>query len=110
MGLDEHCSQVLSILKSANMKTSDFDYELPDELIAHYPIDSRSSSRLLVRLNEIEHKIFKDITNYFDEGDLLINNNTSVIPARIYGNKESGGSVELLLERELDNNLSLIHI
>ena len=45
------------------MKTSDFDYELPDELIAHYPSDTRSSSRLLVRLNEIEHKIFKDITN-----------------------------------------------
>ena len=80
------------------MKTSDFDYELPDELIAHYPIDSRTASRLLVRLNEIEHRTFKDITNYFDEGDLLINNNTSVIPARIYGNKDSGGSVELLLE------------
>ena len=71
------------------MKTSDFDYELPDELIAHYPIDSRTASRLLVRLNEIEHRTFQDITNYFDEGDLLINNNTSVIPARIYGNKES---------------------
>ena len=51
------------------MKTSDFDYELPDELIAHYPIDSTSASRLLVRLNEIEHRTFKDITNYFDEGD-----------------------------------------
>ena len=110
MGLDEHCSQVLSILKSANMKTSDFDYELPDELIAHYPIDSRTASRLLVRLNEIEHRTFKDITNYFDEGDLLINNNTSVIPARIYGNKESGGSVELMLERELDNNKALVQI
>ena len=92
------------------MKTSDFDYELPDELIAHYPIDSRSSSRLLVRLNEIEHRIFRDITNYFHEGDLLINNNTSVIPARIYGNKDSGGSVELMLERELDDNKALVQI
>ena len=92
------------------MKTSDFDYELPDELIAHYPIDSRSSSRLLVRLNEIEHRIFQDITNYFHEGDLLINNNTSVIPARIYGNKDSGGSVELMLERELDDNKALVQI
>ena len=92
------------------MKTSDFDYELPDELIAHYPSDSRSSSRLLVRLNEIEHKVFKDITNYFDEGDLLINNNTSVIPARIYGKKDSGGSVELMLERELDDNKALVQI
>ena len=92
------------------MKTSDFDYELPDELIAHYPTDSRSSSRLLVRLNEIEHRTFQDITNYFDEGDLLINNNTSVIPARIYGKKESGGSVELMLERELDDNNALVQI
>ena len=92
------------------MKTTDFDYELPDELIAHYPIDSRSSSRLLVRLNEIEHRTFQDITNYFDEGDLLIINNTSVIPARIYGKKESGGSIELMLERELVDNKALVQI
>ncbi len=110
MGLEEHCSQVLSILKSAIMKTSDFDYELPEELIAHYPTNSRSSSRLLVGLNEIEHKTFRDITDYFNEGDLLINNNTSVIPARIYGKKDSGGSVELMLERQLNNNRALVQI
>ena len=53
------------------MKTSDFDYELPEELIAHYPTNSRSSSRLLVGLNEIEHRTFRDITDYFNDGDLL---------------------------------------
>ena len=71
------------------MKTSDFDYELPEELIAHYPTESRSSSRLLVGLSEIEHRTFKDITDYFEEGDLIINNNTSVIQARIFGKKDS---------------------
>ena len=81
------------------MKTSDFDYDLPESLIAHYPTDKRTSSRLLVKTENIEHKSFKDITKYFKEGDLLVLNNTSVIPARIYGNKESGGSVEILLER-----------
>ena len=73
------------------MKTSDFDYYLPEDLIANYPLDKRSSSRLLVYSNQIEHKTFKDIISYFNEGDLLVVNNTSVIPARIYGNKESGG-------------------
>ena len=58
------------------MKTSDFDYELPEDLIAHHPTALRSSSRLLVGLSEIEHRTFKDITDYFEEGDLLINNNT----------------------------------
>ena len=63
------------------MKTSDFNYHLPEELIANYPLDNRSSSRMLVYTDEIEHKNFKDITNYFNEGDLLVVNNTSVIPA-----------------------------
>jgi S-adenosylmethionine:tRNA ribosyltransferase-isomerase len=84
------------------MKTSDFNYDLPEELIANYPLDNRSSSRLLVYDNEIEHKTFKDVVDYFEEGDLLVVNNTSVIPARIYGNKESGGSVEVMLERVME--------
>jgi S-adenosylmethionine:tRNA ribosyltransferase-isomerase len=92
------------------MKTSDFDYHLPEELIANYPLHSRSSSRLLIHLNQIDHKTFKDILDYFEEGDLLVVNNTSVIPARIYGNKKSGGSVEVMLERIMENNQALVQI
>ncbi len=92
------------------MKTSDFDYNLPEELIAEYPLESRSSSRLLIYNNEIEHKFFKDILDYFDEGDLLVLNNTSVIPARIFGKKDSGGQVEVMLERFMENNNALVQI
>ena len=92
------------------MKTSDFDYDLPESLIANYPTDKRTSSRLLVKTEKIEHKSFKEITKYFKVGDLLVLNNTSVIPARIYGNKESGGSVEILLERVIENNQALVQI
>ena len=92
------------------MKTSDFNYDLPEELIANYPLDNRSSSRLLVYDNEIEHKTFKDVVDYFEEGDLLVVNNTSVIPARIYGNKESGGSVEVMLERVMEDNKALVQM
>ena len=92
------------------MKTSDFNYDLPEELIANYPLDNRSSSRLLVYTNEIEHKTFKDVLNYFEAGDLLVVNNTSVIPARVYGNKESGGSVEVMLERVMEGNKALVQI
>ena len=92
------------------MKTSDFNYDLPEELIANYPLDNRSSSRLLVYDNEIEHKTFKDVIDYFEQGDLLVVNNTSVIPARIYGNKESGGSVEVMLERVMEDNKALVQI
>jgi S-adenosylmethionine:tRNA ribosyltransferase-isomerase len=92
------------------MKTSDFNYDLPEELIANYPLDNRSSSKLLVYDNEIEHKTFKDVIDYFEEGDLLVVNNTSVIPARIYGNKESGGSVEIMLERVMEDNKALVQI
>ena len=92
------------------MKTSDFDYHLPNELIANYPLDNRSSSRLLVYSNSIEHKTFKDIVNYFEKGDLLVVNNTSVIPARIFGKKESGGSLEVMLERIMEHNQALVQI
>ena len=92
------------------MKTSDFDYHLPNELIANYPLDNRSSSRLLVYSNSIEHKTFKDIVNYFENGDLLVVNNTSVIPARIFGKKESGGSIEVMLERIMEDNQALVQI
>ena len=92
------------------MKTSDFDYSLPKELIADYPLEKRSSSRLLVYRENIEHKSFKDVVYYFEKGDLLVLNNTSVIPARIFGNKESGGSVEVMLERVMDENKALVQI
>jgi S-adenosylmethionine:tRNA ribosyltransferase-isomerase len=92
------------------MKTSDFNYDLPEELIANYPLDNRSSSRLLVYADEIEHKTFKDVLNYFEAGDLLVVNNTSVIPARVYGNKDSGGSVEVMLERVMEDNKALVQI
>ena len=92
------------------MKTSDFDYYLPEELIAEYPLKSRSASRLLIYNNEIEHKFFNDILDYFDEGDLLVLNNTSVIPARIFGKKDSGGQVEVMLERFMENNKALVQI
>ena len=92
------------------MKTSDFNYDLPEKLIANYPLDERSSSRLLVYKDQIDHKTFIDIINYFEEGDLLVVNNTSVIPARVYGNKESGGSVEVMLERIMEDNRALVQI
>ena len=92
------------------MKTSDFNYDLPEKLIANYPLDKRISSRLLVYKDQIDHKTFIDIINYFEEGDLLVVNNTSVIPARVYGNKESGGSVEVMLERIMEDNRALVQI
>ena len=92
------------------MKTSDFNYLLPEDLIADYPLDDRSASRLLVFQDAIEHKLFKDILDSFEEGDLLVINNTSVIPARIFGNKESGGAVEVMLERVMEDNKALVQI
>jgi len=92
------------------MKTSDFNYYLPEELIANYPLEKRSLSRLLVYNNDIEHMRFKDIIKFFSEGDLLVINNTSVIPARIFGQKESGGAIEVMLERIMENNQALVQI
>lgn len=88
------------------MKLSNFDFELPEELLAIYPAEHRDESRLMV-LNRkdqtIEHKTFKDVINYFDEGDVLMLNNTKVFPARMYGNKEkTGARIEVFLLRELN--------
>ncbi|MBU1913143.1 MAG: tRNA preQ1(34) S-adenosylmethionine ribosyltransferase-isomerase QueA [Candidatus Omnitrophica bacterium] len=82
------------------MKLSNFDYNLPKELIAQYPAEKRDGSRLLVLhkdTGEIEHRVFKDIIEYFNPGDLLILNNTKVLPAQIIGRKETGGKVEALV-------------
>ena len=86
----------------------DFDYYLPDEYIAQKPAEPRDSSRLMVlnkEKNSIEHKIFKDIIDYLNPGDLMIINNTKVIPARLYGQKTTGAKVEvLLLEKTHEEN------
>lgn len=90
------------------MKTSDFYYDLPQELIAQDPLEDRSSSRLLVldrETGEMEHRVFRDITEYLRPGDCLVVNNTKVIPARLLGVKEdTGAGIEiLLLKRKADN-------
>ena len=90
------------------LKVSDFDYELPEELIAQHPLQKRDMSRLLVydrKSQEIHHRIFKDIGEYLRAGDCLVINDTKVIPARLYGvRKDSGGAIEFLLLERLENN------
>ena len=87
------------------MKTSKFDYHLPESSIAQTPAEPRDSSRLLVLhrdSGELEHRVFRDVGNYLQAGDLLVLNQTRVIPARIYARKETGGRVEILLLRRRD--------
>jgi S-adenosylmethionine:tRNA ribosyltransferase-isomerase len=88
------------------MKLSEFDFQLPEELIANYPTENRDESRLMVLHRDsgkIEHKMFKDVLDYFDEGDVMVRNNTKVFPARMYGNKEkTGAKIEVFLLRELN--------
>ncbi len=89
------------------MKKEDFYFNLPEEQIAQTPIKERDTSKLLVMdktTGDIEHKVFKDIINYFEDGDCLVLNNTKVIPARLIGNKKTGARVELLLLKRLDDN------
>ena len=87
------------------MKTSDFDYHLSETSIAQTPVEPRDSSRLLVlnrQTGEMEQRIFRDVVDYLRPGDLLVLNQTRVIPARIFARKETGGRVELLLLRRRD--------
>ncbi|HAO14977.1 MAG TPA: tRNA preQ1(34) S-adenosylmethionine ribosyltransferase-isomerase QueA [Tenacibaculum sp.] len=88
------------------MKLSNFDFDLPKELLAEYPSEHRDEARLMVLNREkqtIEHKLFKDLINYFDEGDVMMLNNTKVFPARMFGNKEkTGARIEVFLLRELN--------
>lgn len=89
------------------MKTSDFYYELPKELIAQTPVEPRDSSRLMVLKREtekIEHRHFYDILDYLNEGDLLVCNDSRVLPARIFGVKETGARVEFLLLKQISGN------
>jgi S-adenosylmethionine:tRNA ribosyltransferase-isomerase len=92
------------------MKTEKFNYDLPEHLIAQYPSSQRTNSKLLVALESIQHQVFKDIGNHLNKGDLLILNKTSVIPARLFGEKVTGGKIELLLERFLSNQQTLTQI
>ena len=94
------------------MKVSDFHFELPESLIARYPLPSRSASRLLClerEQGELAHRHFVDIVDLLAPGDLLVFNDTRVIPARLFGAKTTGGKVEILIERILDDRQALVH-
>lgn len=88
------------------MKLSHFSFELPDNLLAEHPAENRDESKLMVihrETGKIEHKLFKDMIDYFDEGDVMVLNNTKVFPARLFGNKEkTGARIEVFLLRELN--------
>ena len=95
------------------MKTSDFAFELPEQLIAKYPTEQRTASRLLHLdgvTGALGHHAFTDMLQFVDAGDLLIFNNTRVIPARLLGQKSTGGKVEVLVERMLDDHRVLAHV
>ncbi len=95
------------------MLRSDFQYELPDELIARYPTERRSASRLLHLQGESGHlqdRVFADLPRLLDPADLLVVNDTRVVPARLFGTKDSGGRVEVLLERIIDARRALVQI
>ena len=93
------------------MKLSDFRFHLPIELIAQYPTEKRDECRLMVldrKTRTIEHKLFKDIVNYFGDGDVMVVNNTKIFPARLYGVKEkTGAKIEVFLLRELNRESKL---
>lgn len=93
------------------MKLSNFNFNLPKELLAEFPVENRDESRLMVvdrKTGTIEHRLFKDIIDYFEEGDVMVLNNTKVFPARLYGNKEkTGARIEVFLLRELNSEQRL---
>ena len=93
------------------MKLSDFDYKLPNKYLAQYPSDERDECKLMLlntKEQKIEHLIFKDIIDFFDDGDVIVLNNTKVFPARLFGNKEkTGARIEVFLLRELNHDQRL---
>ena len=93
------------------MKLSDFEYKLPDKYLAQYPSSERDECKLMLlnrKEEKIEHLIFKDMIEYFDEGDVIVLNNTKVFPARLMGNKEkTGARIEVFLLRELNDEQRL---
>lgn len=95
------------------MKVSDFHFDLPEELIARYPLEQRSASRLLcldIGSGDRSHRRFTDIVDLFEAGDLLVFNDTRVIPARLFGTKSTGGKVEILVERLQGERGALVHL
>lgn len=95
------------------MQLSDFDYHLPDELIARYPGETRTGSRLLCldrHTGAIGHTIFSNIVSMLRPGDLLVFNDTRVIPARLFGHKATGGRIEVMMERMLADNQAIAHV
>ena len=93
------------------MKLSEFKFELPPELLATHPAPTRDEARMMVvhrSDGKIEHRVFKDILEYFDDGDVMVVNDTKVFPARMYGNKEkTGAKIEVFLLRELNKDIHL---
>ncbi|WP_301817103.1 tRNA preQ1(34) S-adenosylmethionine ribosyltransferase-isomerase QueA [Neisseria maigaei] len=94
------------------MDISDFDFTLPEHLIAQHPPEVRGSSRLLVALPDmpLQDRVFGDLPDYVEAGDVLVFNNTKVMKARLFGQKDSGGRIEALIERVLDSHTALAHI
>src|SRR5687767_12601977 len=95
------------------MQLSDFSFDLPPDLIARYPVEKRSESRLLClhqQTTALVHKTFHDVLDLLQEGDLLVFNDTKVIPARLYAKKDTGGHVEILVERILDDRRILAQV
>ncbi|HEZ3104962.1 TPA: tRNA preQ1(34) S-adenosylmethionine ribosyltransferase-isomerase QueA [Neisseria meningitidis] len=94
------------------MDISDFDFTLPEKLIAQHPPEVRGSRRLLVALPDmpLQDRVFGDLPDYVEAGDVLVFNNTKVMKARLFGQKDSGGRIEALIERVLDNHTALAHI
>ena len=92
------------------MKTDKFNYNLPEHLIAKYPPKNRTDSKLLVAIESIHHEVFKNIGSHFCSGDLLVINQTSVIPARLFGKKITGGKIEILSERFLSHHQTLAQV
>ncbi|WP_417518220.1 tRNA preQ1(34) S-adenosylmethionine ribosyltransferase-isomerase QueA [Marinobacter sp.] len=95
------------------MNVSDFHFDLPDELIARYPLRERSASRLLClegTTGDTAHRFFTDLPDLLQPGDLLVFNDTRVIPARLFGKKETGGQVEVLVERVIDEHNLVAHV
>jgi S-adenosylmethionine:tRNA ribosyltransferase-isomerase len=100
-GQKTHCTSIIG-----GMKTQDFDYSLPAELIAQFPAEQRTSSRLLYLdsiNNQRQDTLFSNLSNYLRAGDVMVFNDTQVIKARLFGKKDSGGKVEVMVERVLDN-------
>ena len=90
------------------VKLTEFNYELPEELIAQTPIEKRYESRLMIldrKKQTIEHKIFREVIDYLEPGDCLVRNNTKVLPARLYGKKETGAKVEFLLLNQIEKDI-----